>query len=354
MSFSISKLQNLIQSNGFIIKSYFTMDGMCFYIELYSTLYGDTFFLYIPSKYNFSMKEDDNTFKMKYINNKDLENIDENGIVEEQYGNNVLALDSNNIEEQLEDNYKHSISIKNISLSDLFQIKNVFKQVNRLRYSVQNLKYKLGIQFKNYFCSIRRDDTINCFFLKHYKSSTKKRLIIIVDLETFYLRLDKIQEDISTIKHSIYKILNKNQSINTDTLNKMFESNSKSSSNQMIQISQQIAYKHFDYINKIQSVENMLNTMIEAQKTLGNSIKNLETGSPIDNFNTDVNRIYKKNQIEKELEKILRIRQELLSVSIQLKEECDNNFLNVDNILFDNSVMLERIIKNFSALQEFC
>lgn len=342
MSFSINKLQNLIQSNGFMTKSYYIMDGTCFYIELYSIQTGEIFFLYIPSKYNFKMSENEMTFKLKYINVKDIENMDENGNIEEQYKAGSLVIDPDNVEDQLEDNYKQSISIKNISVTDLFQLKSIYKQMKRLRYSVQNLKYKLGIIYKNFICSIRRDDTINILYIKHYSKKDMKQIVVIVDLETFYLKLERIHEDMNIVKKSVYKILSKNQGINSESLNNLLL-NKKD----ILSLSDCVQDRIENYLYKIENLENMLNVMNESQKLVQNDIKNFEHGTQVDNINNDISRIYKKTQLEKELDKIIKIKQELLSVIIELKQKCDNEFLGVDNILFDNNVIWERMMKIF-------
>ena len=269
MSFSISKLQNLIQANGFIPISYFIIDGMCFYVELYSTQTGEVFFMYIPSKYEFVMSENDITFKMKYINNKDLDNISDDGNIEDRYMSNVMPVNQEDIEEQLEDNYKHSISLKNISVQDLLQLKSIFQQLKRLKYSVQNLKYKLGIVYKNYLCAIRRDNSINCFYLKNYSKKKTKRIIIIVDLECFYLKIDRIAEDIGFVKNSLYRILSKNQGINSEALNSML-----SNIGDMTDISYSVEVKQADNMARIQQIENMLSVMKEAYTSVQNNLKN--------------------------------------------------------------------------------
>lgn len=346
MSFSISKLQNLIQANGFIPISYFIIDGMCFYVELYSTQTGEVFFMYIPSKYEFVMSENDITFKMKYINNKDLDNISDDGNIEDRYMSNVMPVNQEDIEEQLEDNYKHSISLKNISVQDLLQLKSIFQQLKRLKYSVQNLKYKLGIVYKNYLCAIRRDNSINCFYLKNYSKKKTKRIIIIVDLECFYLKIDRIAEDIGFVKNSLYRILSKNQGINSEALNSML-----SNIGDMTDISYSVEVKQADNMARIQQIENMLSVMKEAYTSVQNNLKNFQNGSSVDNINNDINRVYKKNQLEKELQKINKIRQSLLAVLIELKEKCDDDFINTDNLLFDNNVMWERMTRNFAMLK---
>ena len=167
-----------------------------------------------------------------------------------------------------------------------------------------------------------------------------------MDLECFYLKIDRIAEDIGFVKNSLYRILSKNQGINSEALNSML-----SNIGDMTDISYSVEVKQADNMARIQQIENMLSVMKEAYTSVQNNLKNFQNGSSVDNINNDINRVYKKNQLEKELQKINKIRQSLLAVLIELKEKCDDDFINTDNLLFDNNVMWERMTRNFAMLK---
>ena len=132
------------------------------------------------------------------------------------YGNtniNVSPDKSEKIEDHLEDNYKRPISLSDISPEDTVDIKAIYRQVRRLKYCVQNIKYKAGILFKNYICAIRRDDSIDCFYIKHYDRRDTDQLFVITDLEILYEKSEKLLSDVKVVRDSILNILNNNQAL---------------------------------------------------------------------------------------------------------------------------------------------
>lgn len=349
MPLSTDKLQDLITNKGFIPKTFFVMDGSCFYIELFCIKTAELFFLYIPSKYNFIMKSGDNTYKIKYINETELENGDfDQG--HDSYKNNHIQLspDKEKFEEHLEDNYKHGISLKDISSNDTYILQVIYKQIKRLKYSVENLKYKLGIIYKNYIVSIRRDNTISCISIKNFPRNDSKRLVVISDLENFYSKNEKIGEDIKVVKNSIYSILNKNQGMNAQVLLKMLD-NKKEIAN----IPLRTESKHLEYIETIGKTEDMLQIMGEAEKKLLKESEDLDSDS-FSGLHTDIAKAHQKARIEKELNKMMSIKEEIAKTAMDLRLKCDNSILSVDCILFENNVIWEKMVKNFVSLKDYC
>lgn len=357
MPLSIEKLDELIINKGFIPKTYYIMDNSCFYIELFSVKTADLFFLYIPSKYNFEVKRRDkdplggnkgDIYKIKYIDEKGFEYADtQEG--EDNYKNNHIHLspDKEKFEENLEDNYKHEISLKDISSDDSIVLKTIYKQLKRLKYSVENLKYKLGILYKNYIVSIRRDNTINCIIVKNYPRENIRRLVVIADLETFYSKSEKLVEDVKTVKTSVYNLLNKNQTIHTQVLLKMLDNKKEITS-----IPEKTETKHSDYISNISKTEEMLDIMSEAEKKLNKELEEMELNNT-GTLNSDISKVHARSRIEKELAKISSIKEEIAKTSLDIRTKCDNSILSVDCILFDNNVIWERMVKNFALLKEY-
>lgn len=357
MTLSISKLQNLLSSRGFIPNKYFTLDGFCFYIELFTVKTAEIFFLYIPSKYNFKVEEREvnvPVYKLKNIDMEEKSEIAEDyaGTPEEtqlNYANNVqLSPDKNKLEEHLENNYNHSISLEDISKEDRVLLKALYRQMKRLRYSVQNLKYKLGVITKSYICVIRRDDSINCLQIKKYPSDKVKRLVVIADLETFYEKNDKILEDISKVKTSIYYILERNQNMHTEMIAKIL-SNQKDIQNIPLYTQQ----KKDNYDALIFQLESMLSDVMDEEEKILDKIRNLNSQTGLDIHN-DINRIHLKTQYEKELDKISYLKAEITKNMYLLKNKRETAIIDIDKIMFDNTVMADAIINNFGKLREYC
>ncbi len=360
MPLSIHKLQDLFNAKGFIASKYFVHNDLCFYIELFSIKTADIFFLYIPTKYEIEVQLKDTTvgiYKLRMIDMGVEDNVTDeyagrpdNLDIEATYGDTHIELspDKDKIEEHLENNYRHPIALKSISKDDIVDLKALFRQMRRMSYCVQNLKYKLAVVYKNYICSIRRDDSINCFVVKHHPRVDCKKLLAVVDLETFYDKGDKLLEDIHTVRDSIYKVLERNQGMHGRVLSKIIE-NKKD----IAVIPEQMDVKKTKYDNMLNKLESMLSILIESEKTLMAELYDLENNKTAD-LQSDINRVHHKSRLEKELDKINGIKGDITRTMVAIRDKRENSILNIDKIMFDNTVMFDCIIKNFGMLKDYC
>jgi hypothetical protein len=357
MPLSIAKLQEFLSSKGFVPNKYFIIDGSCFYIELFCLKTADIFLLYIPSKYDIRVRPDSNVYKIKYIDMGSSDNLTDeyagkpdNLDIENAYGNMQVHLspDKDKMEEHLESNYRHAISLNDISKDDTTDLKGVYRQLKRLKYCVQNLKYKLAIIFKNYLCSIRRDDSIDCFAVKNYPREDCKQLLVIIDLETFYEKNEKLVEDIYVVRQSIYRVLERNQNMHGQVMEKIMENRKD-----IISIPQLVEIKKNKYDAMITQLEEMLKIMSEAEKKVMDQLYELKQNNT-DGLQNDIDRVHHKSRLEKELDKINSIRGSISKHMFILREKRENAILSVDKIMFDNTVMFDSMVKNFAKLKDFC
>lgn len=347
-SLSIKKLQNLLLSKGFICDKYFVMDDTCFYIQLFSISSSENFLLYIPSKYQIRPDSSSDVFKIKTIDLEITENIpDEYGVEKSEDSDQVELSDDEKLETKLENHYKRNITIEEISKSDRHSLKTVLRQAKRLKNCVENIKYKLAIIFKNFICSIRRDDSIDCFLVKYYPREDKKKLMVIVDLETLYEKNTMLLEDLKTVRESIYKILEKNQGIHVKIFNKMLESKTD-----ILQIPDRAIEKKTEYSNMLNELETLLKNVISEENKVLDEIVQIEK-SMNDTIHMDINKAHKKALLEKELERLFGIKNGIMKNIVSTREKLENSILNIDKIMFDNAVMFDAMTKNLELLKSF-
>lgn len=356
MPLSVTKLQNLLEDMGFIPNKYFVMNGTCFYIELFSIKTTNVFFLYIPSKYSFEMSPGQNVYKIKYIKMDSSDHLPDeyagtpdNIDIEAVYGDVDIQLspDRDKIAEQLENNYNHPVSLRDISQDDTTTLKAMYRQMRRLRFCTQNVKYKLGVTYKNYICSIRRDDSIDCFFVKNYPRTPYKRLLVIADLEMIYEKNDRINSDMDHVRSGVYKVLQKNQGMYSKVIGKMLENREE-----IARISAKAQLKKAQYDVLEAKLVKMFQIMVSAEK------KQLEKQEQFSRENqgglqADISRVHELSQVDRELDKINRIKGELVRLLLQLREKRETVVLSMDKIMFDNTVMFDCMIKNFAKLKGF-
>jgi hypothetical protein len=350
MSLSSTKLQQLLSSNGFQIKTYFTENKCCYFVDVVHPQSNDNFLVYIPCKYNIQV----DGYEMTYIHIQDFDNLTneytgkDKQNLEHVYGDmKIEILDSkDNIEKQLENRYKHEIVFPEIPKDDNLELKSIYRQIKRLKYSVENLKYKIAILYKNYICSIRRNGMIDFFKICKYPNNSGKKLFIIIDLETFFDKSEDILKEIKIIRTNLYSILDKTQTSNLKIIHSMVNGGELQRFSGMFETKKNI---YDEMINKLETMLTDASIVETAKVNEFNGIQAIASSG----LQSDINRVHKLNAIKKELEQVITIKQEIQRNIEIIRGKKENSMLDVDKIIFDNTVMYDCIIKNFSKLEEF-
>lgn len=356
MPLNIDKLNRLFDEKGYISTKYFISDGYCYMIELFNKRTSDIFLMYIPSKYNFAMKPAQNIFELESIDLGKTDNLaDEYGQqrnkidIQDKYNDlNIFVNDHDAVEDNLKQRYNKKIVLDKLTTDDLTMLKSIYRQVSRLKYCVQNMKYKICIGYKNYFTIVRRNDEITTVRAKKYHASDTKRLYVVTDLEHFFSNEDSLTQDIASIRRGIYQILEHNQNIHVNLLDQMINSRQD-----LVQIPFQAKMKKDQYVQLLDELEHMLQVMIKAESKTREQLAKLDETKG-ENLYHDMNKSHERAKLNNELQEILAISGDLSKIIIDIRQKNENTLLSVDKIMFDNSVMFDGMLNNFGKLRELC
>lgn len=359
MTLSMKKLEDLLKTNGFLIQRKFTIHGYAVYIEVFNINNAESFMLYIPSKYSIYVEDQNNTYKLKHIDIEDeniFKNLKEKSIdnfdVEKDYNGLNIRISpekGDDLEKSLKENYDHEVMLKDLNKEDIDNLKDIFYQLSRLKLCVKHIKYKLSIIYKNYLCSIKKNNKIDCFIIKNFKNQKQKNIYVTIDLENMFKKISTIFMDINIVKTGINKILNENQIKHTQILNNILEQK-----NSIILSSEIIYKKKEEIINYLKKLQELLGQINEAERKCIEKIillneNNKIIGSTITN---DIQNSHEIHKTEKELENIQSVKEDIVKDIIKLRRKQENITLEIDKILFDNNVMINIINKNFNRLIE--
>lgn len=355
MPLSLNKLRKILYEKGFITKKMYKISGNCNFIEIISILSGDMFMLYVPSKYKFRVNENCHKMKLIHLNEKDREEIaneyaesPNQDRMEDIYDEIELETDYNkknidNIEELLEGKYKKPIHLKDLNIEDSYDVKCVFRQLRRLKYCVQSIRYKLVLKYKKYICVLHLDDTIECFYVKSLPMVDQRKIIVTMDLELFYENFDNLTEEITQVKSGISKVLDKNHINHSKTLQKMLEKKDT-----IIQVTNQLFNKKNELRKYINHFQGLLNEMNASEKINKKRLDNLNYKNNSTNSNLTLSQ--QKRKIIEEIKKNYRLKDEIIDNILKVQNQEEHISLIIDKILFDNTVMLDRIFKNLNDL----
>lgn len=360
MSLSLKKLQKMLLKFSFMTENIFHYDEKVVFVECISNKNGEKLLMYIPSRYDIpvGMKRN-NFYELDYLD------VKEDGTIAGDYAGNPEDIEetyesvdlelrtdgkkSDKVIEELEDQYNLPLSLKDITKEDTNELRQIFRQLNRLKLCVKNVNYKMSVIFKNYLCCIRRDDTLEGFLVKGYRGNRNAKLIISIDLEAFYKHSDNISYDIKTLRKGIYNVLDKNQIKHTKNLNRVLEQRkllSVSSNN--------ILHRKDQYKIQIEKIEKMLEKLDKAEDDYIEKIEQINqkytSESSYRGVHNDIDRNNETAQYYKNLDEIAETKKQLNTIFTTLKEHHENLALKVDKICFDNTVMLSAIVQNFNLL----
>ena len=284
----------------------------------------------------------------------DEQNIDVDENIENTYKeiefNGTPEVKNGNIAPYLEENYKKTINIKDVPADDTKEIKNIINQIKRLGFCVQNVKYKIAINYKNFLCSIKRDDTVECYSIANYSMKNYKKLYITVDLELLYEKIESVLLNMKTIREGIYNILGNNQFNHTKMINKLIEEKTN-----ILELCNNTYINKNKYDHYIKESTEILGFISNAEKGI---LKNIyETNEKYKNkslqgLNNDIDKSHHISKLNEELTSVRKIKEEIVNTIFELKIKKDNTVLTIDKIMFDNSVMLDSIFRNVTLLSE--
>lgn len=357
MPLSLSKLEEILETKNFIIKKLFVIKQECVFIEIINIITADSCLIYIPSKYTMYEDNRDNIFDIETLD------VDSDGNIAEKYSEQPSVFDlerdyteielestkKGNMEEYLEEKYNYPIDFNEIIKKDLPDIRENFRQLKRLKFTVQNINYKLAIIYKNYICTIKRDNTLDGFVIKNHDKSTDKQLLVCIDLESLYTKIDSLAEDIKVIKENITNILDINQNKHIENLKKMVEKTAYLSS-----ISQKIYHKKLEYKNQLLQLNKLLEKLLENETILSEKmlqISNRYSDKENKTIHDDIEKSQELSVYNNKLRKVNELKQEIIKTAISIKEKYEKLTLKVDSVFFDSSIMINTIIKNVTLLE---
>lgn len=359
----ISKLENFLISHNFIIKRFFTRKNICIYIQILNILNGDTFLLYIPSKYKIYADDKESNIKIDYIDYDfdKMGNIDisaKNLNVDSDYVENSypeidinLDIDTANFQKTLENKYIHDIDISRKNNMNILQ---TYRQLNRLKLCVQNIVYKICIINNNIMYCITRNNDIQLYQIKNIDIAIDKTVhtndfMVSIDLDEFYKNIKRIDVDIKTVKLSIMKILDKNQDRHIKNMRNMVEK-----TKYIYTLSDKIHTKKIKIKEYIYSLEKLLDELNvgenEIVRSLG-TLKNNHREINIKGMYDDINNSLIISRYENKLSQLKELRQNIIEMLDNVTNQYHNLSLIVDNILFDSSVMIDTLIKHSNILE---
>ena len=341
---SLSRLQDLFSSKGFVANNYFTLDGRYKLVEIINFKTAISLMIIIGDKHQIQAEEIKHEYKLlKKTMNGDLIN----GIADElhlrsSYREIDHITNALQAEEKFTEMYDKPISLQGEEDRSIEKFSSTIRQMRRFRLCVRNIPYKFALFDDDCICLLNENSEIESYYAVDYKHRTRK-MFITTSIENFFATQD-IEQSIMKINEQFYNILYDNQRIETTKIQSMIDSkrNIVSQSKKILEMKKKL----YDRIQKLQiQHSDILDKTAELQK------KKKDYRGASGATATDTSVRYNAEKINEELERLDGQHKDIIKNILDTRKELDELCLVVDNILFDNMIMLSRIAHNFRVLE---
>ena len=246
--------------------------------------------------------------------------------------------------QHLTETYKRQVILEDKQGEESLIQKDISRQLGRLRYCIKGMTHKLAILQSPYIGFLDDEDRVLLYQCDDSRQSQYK-MYIVVDFKVFYDRLNLVENDCSQIFHGIYTILKNNQRQHSTNMRKMMDKREH-----MLQQIESIHQRKKSYESYIQQYTQLLDELHTYQFKKTTELQKIQEVKT-DTLHNDMKRNNHIRKIEKELQEMGKIRDNLVNMITEMKNKYEQILLISDTILFDNIVLLDKIFKNFEKLE---
>lgn len=345
MSHSVERLVSLFESKGYVPNNYFTVDDKYRLVEIVSFNSAVSIIIDINDKYQIPAQNYKHEYVLtsKPVNGELIQGLSNEAELRSSYqeiDHISRALES---EDKLHDLYDKPISLRGEETRSKDKFSSTVRQMKRFRLCVRNIPFKLCLFDDDCICLANDKSDIECFYINNYKMK-KRKLFITTTLEYFF-NTKEIELDVGKITDQFYDILNENQKHETNKIQTMIDAkrNIASQSKKILDAKKKLT-------DKIKSLQTTHMNLTDQQKDLNKKIreiKNVVSKGII----SDTAKNAQENKLSQDSDAIEEKRKETIKSIIDTRRELDEMCLVVDNVLFDNMLMLTKISENFKILE---
>lgn len=330
----IKKFKKILQKYDMSIIEYYSIDKKCAIIKAFINSICEFLIIYIPSKIRFEI-DAQNCYEIIEI----LDNTDN-----DDYSNSTKVPNMQKIDEEksvskyeeLTKKYKTNISLDG---SDEPIPRKIKRQINRLKIPFSSLDYDIGLS-NGKFLGVSFGDSVSIFNIKNYKvnPSSSRNVMYLININDLIKKIDDIQENVDCMKTQFYDIVQSVSISNFQSINSYGNLFSKSYDS--------ILLKKDEYKKSITDYQNIYKKIKDKEDEIISEYHKIQT---IDDM---IKRKAMTSKYQKEIDQVFYSKNDVIKKGIILVSKYQKNMLTMEEVSFDNSIMIDRIYKNFDQLKD--
>jgi hypothetical protein len=332
MSIDLKKLKKILDANHITPLEYFCFEHDCAVIKCFFNKNGEFLSIYIPSKYRFSMKnESGKIYQLEEIN----ETTENDDYTKSEHAPDMPSIDSksSNSYKEFSKKYEKTVSLEG---NDEPVPRKIKRQVERVKLPFSRVSYDIAIQYNK--CLALAFEELCLFSIKGYPTNTRRCFMFLVILTDLIDNIEKMTDHFSVMGQQFYRIIHNVSLSNLETVRVDIDQYDK--------IASSVSNKHEQYIQSINQYTQLYQHTIEKESKVVAEFRekiNKENG---------LQRSTLEMSLQKQYDSFFATRNEIVDKGVELTYRFQRNLLILEEVSFDNVVMLTRVRKNFDLFKE--
>jgi hypothetical protein len=339
MSLDLQKVKKILDKYHITPLEYFCVDNECMLIKAFLNRNAEYLLIYISSKHRFGVGSESKNIVF------DIEEI-EDSTESDDYSKSTKVPDMENIEVDKSVNTYTELTRKyqkNIMLEgpDEPVQRKIKRQIERIKIPFSRLSYDVALQNNKWVCIAFGED-VSLFKIKGDYFSKSRIFYYLVSLSDMIEKVEDIQDEVKIIGEQFYDIIGKVSISNME--------NMASEIDNYPVIMASIAKKKEDYKKSVEGYQKMYDDTIEKESTF---VKQYKAQMAV--IEKEPQSLLKKSALEAKSQKmyegIYQERKEIVRKGVDLIESFHRHLFILEEVSFDNSIMVTRVNKNFTLLK---
>ena len=333
-SIDLSKLKASLEKTGILIVEYYLLEEKCAMLKAYVYSINQFLLIYIPTKLRAELKGKKNMYELKSL--EDV--VDEEDYAKfDEYQINMIRQGGSDKDayKNLSQKYNKQIVLNGDGVEQ-FE-KRIMRQVKRLNIPFSKLEYTIGVQNKK-IMALHFGEEINLFYVKNYTKDVRCYMYI-VNVKDLIENGTEMQNEIGSINAQFFKII-------CDIIDSNLTEIASISNKDYTTIIAKYQKQKADFAKKSDAFLAFIKKIDDEEKTEIKKYKGL--------FANETSGI-RKNSLETEYQNVLssfmKKRVDKTESMIEQTYVFHIFFLLLEEISFDNFIMIKRTTSNFEKLK---
>lgn len=341
MSIDAKKLKKMLSRNDILPLEYFCFKGenKCAMVKCFLFTVSQMFLIYIPSKFRFSVSDQSNVFE--------LEDLEEDATEEDDYAkrdDQSYAADQKLQEEKqsryelLHQKYTFPVTLEGTEEPTVRKLK---RQLNRLNAPLSKTNYDLALQQDRFFYVSFGDDNIGAYYIRGYTIPREmtRSFLFVTSITDIIDKIEEVNSEVGVLSEKFVSMVLR-----------LTENNMTEMSSEVENVSSVITRlrgRRDEFGRTLREASEWFDRIKKEEQVLTDRY-----GEETMKAKTPQDRVKIGESIQREIDGLFTKKNDMIKKNMGTLYRYQKIVLFMEETSFDNSVMIDRVKKNFQMLKQ--